>query len=195
MGNNTTMAQDDLKKAELPQLDWGDPSGSLSLVYRHVVAHARDAEDWYTRKRRSKKAGGQALRVASIMLVGLAGLLPILAEIYTHDGIPVIAPGWASVALVLAATLVAFDRYFGLSTGWTRFMKAELRIAALRHDFEFEWQRARASVGDDPARMLELAQRFVLAVDEAVIEETGTWASDFRESLDGVDSELKAHTG
>lgn len=191
----SSMSADDLKKADLPQLDWSDPDGSLEFIYRHAVAHARDAENWYTRKRRPKKIGGQLLRVVSIALAGLAGLLPILAEIYTDDGKPVIAPGWASVALVLAATLVAFDRYFGLSTGWTRFMASELEIATLRHDFQFRWQEAIAAAGAvNSVRMVELAHGFVVAVDEAVMRETGAWASDFREGLETASRELKAGT-
>jgi hypothetical protein len=36
------------------------------------------------------------------------------------QGIPVIQPAWASVALLVAAACVGLDRFFGYSTAWMR---------------------------------------------------------------------------
>jgi hypothetical protein len=146
---------------------------------------------WYTEKRRPKRIGGQILRISSIFLLGIAALVPVLSELSAGDGEPAIAPAWASVALVAAATLVALDRYFGFSTGWTRFMAADLHIGRLRRDFEFDWNELEVASADGTAvKQLQLAHRFVAAVDRVVADETSTWSNEFQAALDSATNEL-----
>jgi hypothetical protein len=188
------MSGDDLERSKLPPLDWSEPRRSLSTVFEHAIEHAEDAEDWYTRKRGPKKVGGQILRIGSIVLTGAAALIPLLSELFADEGVPAISPAWASVALVLAATLIAFDRYFGFSTGWTRFMTANLKIARLRRDFEFSWQEAsapRAGEEADPFELLKLAHVFVLAVDDEVADETELWTAEFQASIAAAARQLR----
>jgi hypothetical protein len=192
------MARGDLERPDLEELDWSAPhlSESLSRVFRHAVGLARSAEDWYARKRRAKSTWGRTLRVGAIVLGAVAAVLPILAEIFTDDGEPAIAPGWAAVALAVAAALIALDRYFGFSAGWMRFMAAELAITRLRHDFEYAWQAERATAGEAPstsetAALLALAHKFVIAVDDAIANETGAWIAEFRTNLQQVEQAVE----
>jgi hypothetical protein len=183
-------------KVDLPQSDWKDPDQGLDAVLAYCLTQAKEAEDWYMRKRKSKRIGGRILRLTSVLLVGLGVLIPILAQVYTDNGEPVIAPGWASLALVLAATMVALDRLFGFSTGWARFIKTNVRIERLRHEFEFEWQALRTEAGNsavDPAVLLELGREFVLAIDEVVEKELLTWSEELHASLDTAADGLKAN--
>lgn len=194
------MAQHDLERTDLDELDWseGQRSESLSSVFRHSVGFARGAEEWYASKRPAKKRLGRALRVGAIALGAVAALLPILSQIYESDR-PPIAPGWAAVALVAAAALMGLDRYFGFSSGWMRFMAAEVQISRLRHDFEYVWQATRAGAGyppsdEDVAALLSHAREFVLGVDDVIADETGAWISEFRSSLEGAEQGLAAST-
>lgn len=187
------MGRNDLSQEDLPKLDWSEPELALARVYDYVVAHAKDAEGWYTEKRRPKKQGGQLLRITSIVLLGIAALIPILSEVLVEEGEPVIPAAWASVALVVAATLVGLDRYFGFSTGWTRLMTTNLRISRLRREFEFRWNELEAAAetsGNEPLKRLQLAHKFVQAVDQAVAEETSAWSDEFRAALDDGVKEL-----
>jgi 4-amino-4-deoxy-L-arabinose transferase-like glycosyltransferase len=191
------MARDDLERPDLEELDWSAQhrSESLSQVFRHAIGLARSAEDWYARKRRVKAAWGRALRVGAIVLGAVAAVLPILAQISTADDRPAIPPGWSAVALAIAASLVALDRYFGFSAAWMRFMAAELAITRLRHDFEYAWQAARATAGDPPsdgevAALLELARNVVVAVDDVIANETGAWITEFRTNLEQAEQAL-----
>lgn len=196
MDKNGVMKGDDLRQTDLPQLDWSNADTALTAAYDYAIAQSKDAENWYVRKRRPKRIGGRILRVSAIVLAAIAALIPILAEIYTHGGKPGISPGWASVALVLAAALVGLDRYFGLSTGWTRFMTTQLAIAKLRHDFEFEWQRAQAPGRDpQPDQLLQLIHRFISAIDQTVAAETGTWSSEFQAGLEATLRDLSQPQG
>src|SRR5215207_7505655 len=180
----TQMSVNDLETGELPNFDWSQPDQALSLMYRYGLSHAKNAETWYIEKRRPKKKGGQALRITAILLLGISALIPILSEVIQDHGQPVIPPAWASAALVVGATLVALDRYFGFSFGWTRFMNANLGIARLRRSFEFDWQELEAARNSDPLDRIRLTQRFVSAVDQIILDETNAWNDEFRAALD-----------
>jgi SMODS and SLOG-associating 2TM effector domain 2 len=186
------MAVGDLNSRELPSLDWAtDPQGALAAIRDHALEHAKEAEGWYTEKRWAKKWGGRSVRIGVVVFAGIAAILPILSQIFTDDGEPEIAPAWASVALVLAASLVALDRYFGFSSGWTRFMATAQEIARMRHDFELKWE---AKCADDrPPKvesLIEMAREFVLAVDKTVAAEIGTWSLEFQASLESAERQL-----
>jgi hypothetical protein len=181
---------DDLERPDLAALDWSVSArvGSLSVVFNHAVGLACKAEEWYARKRPSKKRCGRALRVGAVILASVAAILPILAQISTTNSKLAIAPGWAAVALAAAGTLIALDHYFGFSSGWMRFMAAELRVTRLRHNFEYSWNAEFASSGDPPtaaevAALLELARLVVLSVDDVIADETGSWMAEFREDV------------
>ena len=184
----------DLERPELGQLDWSVSArrASLSKAFDHAVDYATGSENWYAKKRRWKKGWGRLLRIGAILLGATAVVLPILSEIFTSEGEPVIAPAWASVALAVAAALVALDHYFGFSAGWMRFMATELKLTNLRHDFEYDWQPLMAKINGHPSdrevsAALARAQKLVYDIDLALAEETEVWIREFQSSLDRVE--------
>lgn len=107
-----------------------------------------------------------------------------------------IAPGWAAVSLAIAAAFISLDRFFGFSSGWMRFMEAELQLTRLRHTFEYAWNDLRATSQDPPddaelAAYLKLAEEFVLAVDGIVAQETAGWITEFRGGLAHTEQGLR----
>lgn len=190
----------DAKRPDLHELDWSPErrSESLSRIYDHAIGLAAAQERWYANARRKNRRWAQALRVASILLGGLAAVIPILAEIYTTGGKPVIAAGWAAIAIAAAVTLVGLDRFFGFSAAWMRFMAAELRITRLRHDFEYAWESARAANSIPPTDdvvigAVKVAHDFVVGIDDAVADETSAWVVEFRSTLTTTEQKLE-HT-
>jgi hypothetical protein len=190
---------DDLERPDLPELDWSarGRAASLSAVFEHARGLGNKAEQWYAEKRPTKKRWGRVLRLGALLLGFGAVILPILMQIYTTDGEPAIAPAWAAIALAAAATLIALDHFLGFSSGWMRFMAAEMHLTALRHEFEYAWNERIAAAAEprsdaDVRDLLALARTFVLAVDRAVAEETGTWLQEFRGVLEGSEQSLKA---
>lgn len=189
----------DIQRAELPELDWAESArtASLSTVYGHARGQALAAERWYAEHRPPKRRLGRWLRVAALLLGAIAALLPILSEIFVaEDDTPVIAPGWASVALAIAAALVAIDRYLGASSAWMRYMTAQMQIARYREDFEYAWNIARSRTADPPSVaevevMLTLGRALVSNVNEVVANDTGSWLNDFRGSLQTTEQGLQ----
>src|SRR5215217_4835470 len=125
----------DIQPARMPGLSWEPPQAAESLqqVVAQVIANADAAADWYLKARRSKRRWARLLRLGAILLTATAGILPMLLQIWTRpDGIPPFAPAWSSVVLALALLLVALDRFFGFSSGWMRYISAEMQLNQAR---------------------------------------------------------------
>lgn len=174
----------DLHPSDLPQLDWTDPSGSLSTIHTYVDAEAKRVEEWYRVERKPKKRAGRVLRLTAILLGGAGAVLPLLGEVLGHDNVPAFAPAWASLALVLAGVALALDRYFGFSDSWTRFMVAQLEAGKVKHHFGLEWEAKRAA-GATPSELVGVAQATMESLDQVVDRETNVWSTEFRANLAG----------
>lgn len=198
----------DLEPTPLGSLPWTEAEApeSLRRVYEHVTGAARDAIGWYLGERGLKKDMARYTRLGAIILVALAALLPLLAQIrlahlrtgtdrvddwWTH-------PAWASVLLVVAAALVGLDRFFGYSTAWIRYMDAQSRLRQALDDFELEWQVQRAAPGAGPltpertAALLAACRAFAAQVNTVLREETAVWTQEFQASLRQVDESVQA---
>jgi hypothetical protein len=189
----------DLPRPDLDLLDWTPErrAASLAAVFRHAVAFAQGAEKWYAERRRAKRWGGRTLRIGAIVLGAVAAILPVLAQIDANDAkAAAIPPAWATVALAGAATLVALDRFLGFTSGWMRFMAAELEITRLRHGFEYDWQERLVTLSPTPSEeeaiaLIDRARQLVLAIDDAIAAETGTWVTEFRSQLESAQNAVE----
>ena len=134
----------DIRPRELRSLDWNPEHArqSLDLIYQHEVDAASEAVNWYLTARRSKKRWAQRLRVGAIIMVAVAGILPVLSQIFDVGGSVKIQPAWASIALAIAVALVALDRFFGFSSAWTRYMATGQAISAALNQFRLDWQKS-----------------------------------------------------
>ena len=196
------VARGDFSARELPELDWGpgQASESLSRVYKHASDQCHDAITWYLHSMHGKRRGAVAFRLGAIMAGSAAGILPILTMIFTTDGRPAFSPAWASVAIGIAAALLLFDRFFGSSTGWMRFIRTEMHLRQLHQEFEMNWERERAAwAGQDPSaeqvqEMLGRAMAFVTRVSEVVRQETEEWVLEFQSTLRQIDEASRART-
>ncbi len=196
-------AKKDLEPGELGKLSW-EPDKveeSLDVVFQHATKKAKDAIDWYLMSKRPKKRGAIFLRVLAILSASAGGILPILSQIYLADGKPEISPAWASVLIGIAAAMVALDRLFGFSSGWMRFIAAELQLHQLLEAFQLDWEREKALwKGERPTdeqvqSMLKEAREFVFQVNNVVREETNAWIVQFQSSLKQIDKLAKTATG
>jgi hypothetical protein len=190
LGGRRRQRPPDIGREDLAALDWSESqrSASLKTLFASAMAFGVEAETWYASRRRAKKHWARLLRAGAILLGSAAAVIPILSQIFTSDGTPAISPGWAGACLVVAAALIALDRFFGFSESWMRFMAAEQKLARLRHGLQYAWNAQTTRLGDPPAdtevtALLTLAGDFVLAVDDAVADETAEWIKDFLGSL------------
>ena len=185
----------DIRPAGLGSLDWRPEHvrQSLDLIYQHVTGSASDAIDWYLTARRSKKRWAQRLRVGAIVMVAVAGVLPVLSQIFGAGSSVEIQPAWASVALAIAVALIALDRFFGFSSAWARYMATGQAISAALNQFRLDWQRSSYQlpvVGltqENIDSFLGLAKTLVRITDDQIQAETSQWVNEFRETLTQIE--------
>jgi hypothetical protein len=187
--------------SRLPELSWHPAKrmDSLRKVAGYVVGEAEKAITWYLDKKAAKAWRAQALRFAAIVATALAGLIPLLAEIFEINGTPKFAPAWASVALLVAAACVGLDRFFGYSSAWMRFLTTEMQIRHALHDFLLDWETRRTiwEDKDDPgpqeaAAGLKRCKEFLAQVNELLKAEMDTWVAEFSAALTDIDKAAKA---
>lgn len=185
----------DIRLSELGSLDWGPEHAreSLDAIYQHTVSIASKAISWYRDAKRPKRRWAQRLRVGAIILVAVAGVLPVLSQIFDAGSSVEIQPAWASVALAMAVALVALDRFFGFSSAWARYMATGQAISAALNQFRLDWQKSSRKLSgnelrqDDIDHLLDLAKALIGKTDDLVQAETSQWVKEFRETLTEIE--------
>lgn len=186
------------------KIEWssGQVMEALHTLRTHSDEEARAAISWYYQKKQSKNRWSRFLRFSAISFTILGGLVPLVAA----AGFPLLGRGnqpayinqLGYIFFGLAAGCVAFDRYFGFSTNWMRYIGAATRIETARSQFLFEWQQLVAALlGKEPEKeqlqaILQSLQKFNLAIREAVEQETGAWITEFQTNLSQLDKETRA---
>ncbi len=179
-------------------LDWSSEHRreSIHTVYQRAEKHALDAIEWYLLSKRQKKFWAQGLRLGTIGLTALAGLLPIISEIFQST----LSPAWASVALGSAGVVLAIDKFCGYSSAWMRFIAAEHQIRQSLHEFQMDyeleqagWDNAQPSV-EQTQKILSRCKAFLFQVDAIIRQETDQWLAEFQDALKQIDSGAKAKT-
>jgi hypothetical protein len=195
MGGPAQHPGGDLSVLSLPDLSWrdGDHLAQLNALYAWATRLAGNAIDWYYTEKRTKARWSRGLRTLTAILVTLGGLVPIAA---LAVGRPVLG-NWGFVLLGLAAGCTAYDRYFGYSSSWLRYMVAAVKLRGLFADFQLAWATELAALGDrtptaeDVQRLVERVRSFAWGVNDTIRTETESWMTEFHTRL----AELEASVG
>ncbi len=165
---------------------------SLDKLYKYVLTETNSAMQWYSEKRRNKKVWGCGLRIGAVIATGVAGIIPVISQIAVS-----VNTLWATVAIAIAAILIALDRFAGFTSGWVRYMLAELEINQIQEAFYFDWEKSRFSYAEtDPTpeqvkESLSQCKDFLLKVRGVVNDETSLWASEFQTALKEIEKATK----
>lgn len=186
-----------MEKDNFPHWDRLDPPGSLARLYQWSIDHALEQIDWYKRKSRPKRRFSQVLLVLAVLIGGLGALCPLIDSACKDCAIQVfdcsvtfLELGYILIAV--AGLVVLFDKCFGFSSGWMRFMETQMRIEQLLDEFRFKWARTMAEeVADDKKgehqeRLLCALCDFTGAIHETVIKETAAWSQEFSKYLSEI---------
>jgi hypothetical protein len=135
-----------------PVLPWSDTdrAGSLQRMAWATDQFITNQIIWYRRKKPAKRWVSVGLRVISLgflILGGLAPFVPPSLQAYFDGTDSVLLLAFGSepakvgyLLLALGGGLYMFDKMFGMSSGWMRFMFAELELTARRNQFRMDWQ-------------------------------------------------------
>jgi hypothetical protein len=137
------------------------------------------------------------LRFSAMLAATLAGVIPILAQIFEKSDVLVLNPAWSSVAIAVAALLVALDRLGDMTSGWVRYMLTSQKIAQFEEAFRFDWEAAKLGrAATKPSREelsagLNRSSVFLQNVNKAVRDETRIWADEFLTTLREIEKAAK----
>lgn len=153
------------------------------------MEEAKSASKWYNVNKNVKKRWSKRIRFFSIALFGIGGLFPLInALISEWEGkFSVLNLGYISIAL--AGTLLLFDRFFGLSSGWIRYITTEMEINRRIKEFELKWaietyEKDLDGLDPEEAKVfLRLLQDFIGLINELVKTETNAWAAEFQSNM------------
>ena len=190
---------------ELKDLRWDQDQLEFSLdrIYQFAKYQAESAMAWYRRSKRSKRIWARVLRVVAIIATALAGIIPVLSQIFADEtGQPAwpVNPAWASVAVAVGVTALGLDRFFGFSSAWIRFMTTELKVDERLKAFQFEWETERLSWQGRPPTYEQCRDgivrcaTFTNEVSRMVQEETQVWVEEFQAVLKKLDESLKTQS-
>lgn len=190
----------------IQDLKWSTPAEiqmSVYELYQYAEAAANDSIRWYAKKKTSKARMSWILRALAILLTTLGGLTPIISSlggstIRLADGkFDVYVGQLGYLFLGLAAGCVAFDRFFGFSSGWMRYISTKMILEKQLSEFRFDWAMMtakfsdRSPTPDQVQLMIQRLKEFLILVNNHVEQETLTWVSEFKNSLADIEKTAK----
>jgi hypothetical protein len=163
--------------------DWRNPTSALDTLRQWAEKEAADAISWYLRDKATKRFAARTLRGLAIVLAVVGAVAPLLTAGTKVNG------NWGYVLLGLAAGCLAFDHFFGLSSGWLRDMATAQALQRRLVAFRFAWvganaEQALSSTYDANVKhRLALVEDFVADLAGLVSAETGEWLTEFQSKV------------
>jgi hypothetical protein len=155
----------------------------LCAVYKHAVAAAERNINWYLTKKKPKQQLSYFVRCTALLLAIVGGLCPLLPEVGKID-----ASRYGYILLAAGGGLLLFDKLFGLSSSWMRFMAAAQEIEALLDAFRVDWASEKSKLNtiattssSDPR--FQLIKDFLINMHAIIERETNEWRAEFQKGV------------
>ena len=193
------MARPHLQPLTLDKLIWTSDEAPASLheLISRVRARAGEAINWYIKAKDVKRRGATVTRGGTILATTLT--VYFTAGLQMSSIVPFDDPGLlAASAAAIAAALQGFDRFFGFSKAWMRYISTELKIRTALSAFNMSWPSriskwTNGVPSDDQIQeAITACVAFITEVDAAVRQETDQWIADFQASLKDLEDATKA---
>ncbi len=167
----------------------------LKAIFKEVVEKANSSIEWYHRNASRKRNIGKLLRGGIVLMVAIGTLLPLFIDIvaiYQNESITklLIPASLASFTMAIAGVFIGWDRFFGVSSGWVRYVLTAMRLIQRLDRFCFEWNLLELKFNKSGAKdqgiaedMIKLAQKFIEDLNQIISEETNAWALEFQNAI------------
>jgi|GEM_PF-5426931 len=193
----------DVEPDIIPLLSWDgkdDSRGeSIKVLYEGVQDKYQSVVEWYMRRKNSKRIMAQLLRILSIILLTFAVAGLMITTINAGESWVKWVGLASSVLMVLAGGLVVFDRFFGYSSSWIRFVLTAMVLQKHLNKFQTDMNYLLLAKGlDDQDRLKRMLERIQQAYDflyTRLQNEAQQWAEEFSSNLDRSISELAEELG
>jgi hypothetical protein len=184
-----------------PQLktEWADGKreDSLKCLYQFAYNTAKEAIDWYWRKK-WKGRTGRALRLFAILFTAAGGLVPLLlsADIENLWGFT-LQSQYGYILVAFAGAFIGLDKFFGFSSTWIRYVTTATTIQTGLTKFQLEWSTVRAIMGggepspEECAALIQKLLGLLTFVRDEIEKETNAWAAEYLSNLAAIEKEAK----
>jgi len=182
----------DIEVARLEALSWkteADIETSINALYRYAEAMADESIHWYWKAKRSNARWSRFLRVGAIGFAALGGLAPIVSSLDWFSQSSHLIGQLGYISLGIAAACVGFDKFFGFSSGWMRYVLTAMMQQEALSAFRMDWAILSAQLGEKPFAidevkpMIQRVKDFVQQIDQSVEQETKAWMTEFQTNL------------
>lgn len=162
------------------------PTVDVAELYEWAEGAAYAAINWYMVKKRRKARWSRRLRAMSAILAALGGTVPVAA---LASGMPALG-NWGFALLALAGGCVAYDRFFGYSTAWIRYVSTAMMLRTQLNDFQLSWIMLSAQPDLPKEQLVDHIHQFVSAVNDTIRRETEAWSIEFTSRFSEMESTL-----
>lgn len=195
------LAPDLLQKLGSPEAEVQD--AALIELQQLIVRLYISVIEWYDRNVQTHRCLAKWLRRVGIGCLGAASLWPAilsvnLFELILEDTSNIDRLGYLVAAL--GAVALAADKFSGVSTGWIRFIRTQIRLRKELDKFQTDWAlilARSAESGDTNAHRTERLNILKSATDQLwtiVMDETAKWADGYLDDLGGLHNSLASVT-
>ncbi len=172
---------------------WEDsnPEQSIQAIYNWTIDKVKRDAEWYLTNRRSNKSLSRFIRTSSIFLAALGTLCPLADSLSLKIFKNITFSQFGYIFFAIAASLFLFDKFFGLSSGWMRYISTHMAINKLIDEFQYEWLILNQPTAGEPFAQrkakLEKMKNLCTQVNELKITETNLWISEFQSNMAQLD--------
>jgi hypothetical protein len=191
----------DSSRLQPPAWDGSKPMESLRALRAYAESQAQGAAEWYYRGKKRKRRLSVTGRFLTIVLTALGGLIPVAAAIFFGSAAQELERlrfnQWGYLAIGLAGLALGFDRFYGGSSGWMRYITTALAIESLLEEFRLDWAKLESELAAQPndpglvGSAIDRIKAFVLAVRARVENETQAWVSEFRSTMTQLEKQTE----
>jgi hypothetical protein len=121
---------------------WNDQVRALDQLATWAESRTVETINWYLRDKKVKRLASRGFRAAAIVFAVAGAVMPLVSS-STHG----INPNLGYVFLAVAGGCLAFDHFFGLSSGWMRDIVAAQSLQGKLARFHLVWARWEATHG------------------------------------------------
>ena len=179
MSNEEDIYPSPFKEQDLEEQD-------LKVLRKNVETKATESINWYLKHKNTKARSSKFLRVSSIIFIFIGGISPILQGLEWFNGQDC---QYGYIALAFAAVCIAFDKFFGFSSSWMRYMTTAIKLQKALANFQTDWMLSWAEVKDNTPsveqhrQLLQHIKQLSLNILNEIEHETKMWTHEFQSNL------------
>lgn len=172
----------------------------LEKLHQYAVDEAENIISWYLKNKEGNKCMSKWIRFFTIFFIAFGGAFLLISTVTTSNcdinlyicnfRCDISLCGY--IAIAIAGSLLLFDRCFGFTSSWVRFITAATTIQKLITEFEPEYLLLCSEKKGRCKKQLDRIRRFSIDVRNVVAKESAAWAAEYSSNLARLEGLLKS---